>query len=588
MGGVSKLAEWFLHPSLRARDIDDGRRARLALSLLGASTLAGCLLAAARIWHGYPTPFIGPGLLTATAAVVIFRLTGSLKFMGHLLSGVWWLVVLGLAALGGGLQASPIIAIAFTPLIAMFLLGWRGSLGWTVASCGSVVGFKLLETHGMLPPSDEANRTLPAVAAFLLSLAMFGIAYSYESIRTQALDAARLKQEEAQEAERKRARAEAEAQLEKADRMSSLGMLAAGIAHEINNPLTYVLTNLAYIREEIESVQSSEGAATDALGDVEVAVERIRRIVTDLKTFVRPEDETIARLQLSEVVQSAIKLAANEINHRATLVEQYSTAPPVDAAESRLVQVLLNLLVNAAQAIPEGAVSENQIRVTVAPRDDDSVMVEVQDTGSGIDPETLSKITEPFFTTKPVGVGTGLGLSVCANIIRQLGGTLEFDSEVGRGTTARVVLPAADPDAHTSLKPVPSAVPTPTGKARVLVVDDDPLVRRALRRILSAHELVEAESGRSALERLAEDDAYDLILCDLMMPDLTGADVYDELSRERAELLDRFVFMTGGAFTERPRELIGHVDTPVLEKPFDVAAIRKLVAEALDRPPDHS
>jgi PAS domain S-box-containing protein len=231
-----------------------------------------------------------------------------------------------------------------------------------------------------------------------------------------------------------------------ADRMASVGLLAAGVAHEINNPLAYVIANLGYLGEALSrtspGIADSGSEVDDVLKEAHQGCERIKQIVRDLKTFSREDDAPSKPLKVRGVIESAINMAWNEIRHRARLVKDFADVPPVLAKESRLGQVFLNLLVNAAQAIPEGAIDGNEIRVTVR-SEAGRVLVEVRDTGCGIPAETLPRIFDPLFTTKPVGVGTGLGLSISHSIVTGMGGEISVRSEVGKGTTFIVSLPAS-------------------------------------------------------------------------------------------------------------------------------------------------
>jgi CheY-like chemotaxis protein len=270
-------------------------------------------------------------------------------------------------------------------------------------------------------------------------------------------------------------------------------------------------------------------------------------------------------------------MAWNEIRHRAQLQKRCADVPPVKGNEARLGQVFLNLLVNAAQAIPVGHAAENQITVSVLPRGD-QVIVEISDTGAGIESEVLPRIFDPFFTTKPVGVGTGLGLSICHNIVTSSGGEMTVESQVGKGSTFRVSLPIAR---NHSMRPraTPSLPVQPEGRRlRILLVDDEPSVVRALQRALREHELVVAFSGAEAIEVLDSGQHFDLVFCDLMMAQLSGMEVFDIVKRRFPGLAERFVFMTGGAFTQQAKDFLSGVENPVVEKPFDIRALRVLVS----------
>ncbi|MFY0564501.1 ATP-binding protein [Archangium lansingense] len=242
---------------------------------------------------------------------------------------------------------------------------------------------------------------------------------------------------------------EAQSQLLLADRLATVGRLAAGVGHEINNPLSYILSNLRYLQEELNRTQgtASKEEWREMLAAVNEAcegTERVKFIVQDLKLFVRPDDAAVGAVELSTVVRGAIKMAAQEIRPRARLVEDCANVPPVRGNGARLNQVLLNLLINAAHAIEPGRVEHNEIRVMARQSGPGHVTLAVSDTGCGIPPENLARIFEPFFTTKPVGIGTGLGLPVCQGIITSLGGELTVESQLGQGTTFRITLPIAE------------------------------------------------------------------------------------------------------------------------------------------------
>jgi PAS domain S-box-containing protein len=369
-------------------------------------------------------------------------------------------------------------------------------------------------------------------------------------------------------------REEMRARLALADRMASVGTLAAGVAHEINNPLAYVIANLDYARQELTS--PAAGELPDALKEAREGAERVRIIVRDLKMFSRPDDERMELVDVRRAIDSAATMAWNEIRHRARLVKEYQPVPSVYCNEARLGQVFLNLLVNAAHAIPEGAADRNEIHVRTRLDARGHIVIEVRDTGAGIPDEFRPRLFEPFFTTKPVGVGTGLGLSICHGIVTSLGGELRFESEVGKGTVFQVVLrpPEGARRPKVAEKPV-----LPAGqRGRVLLVDDEQMVLNAVKRTLSSeHEVLGFNRARAALDWLEQAQPWDLILCDLMMPEMTGWEFHAELGRRWPERAGDVIFVTGGAFTPSARDFLGRVANPRLEKPFDPQALRELV-----------
>ncbi|HWL88748.1 MAG TPA: ATP-binding protein [Polyangiaceae bacterium] len=394
-----------------------------------------------------------------------------------------------------------------------------------------------------------------------------------------------------------------QARLLQSDRMASVGTLAAGVAHEINNPLAYVKANLDVLASRripqlAVLLRAAEEERIDMLGEVpdenvyelserlaqvstmvdlaREGAERVRTIVRDLKTFSRADEETMTPIDVARVLDASVNMAWNEIRHRARLIKEYGDLPPIEANESRLGQVFLNLLVNAAQAIPEGRANEHEIRVRTHLDADERVVVAVSDTGSGIPPDSLGRIFDPFFTTKPVGVGTGLGLWICQGIVTALGGEIAVDSEPGRGTTVTCTIPQRY--ARSQPPATRSESPRSARRGRILVIDDEPALGPSLAIALSdEHDVVSTASGREALELLGRDDRFDLILCDLMMPDITGMDVYESLKEHRQELAARMIFVTGGSFTQRSTDFAEAIAQRILEKPFDVQHVRELV-----------
>jgi signal transduction histidine kinase len=317
------------------------------------------------------------------------------------------------------------------------------------------------------------------------------------------------------------------------DRMASVGTLAAGLAHEINDPLTYVLTNLTFAVESLEGSSPGSPEAVEfldglrsTLSDAREGAQRMHDIITDLKTFSRSDDETMGPVDVNGVIRSSVKIVNNQIRHRAVLVCNLQTIPPVHGNASKLGQVFVNVLVNAAQAMPEGSARENQIRIRTSSTDG-VVKVDISDTGSGMSRDVLARAFDPLFTTKEVGEGTGLGLSICHDIITAMGGAIDAHSQPSEGTRLQIVLPVCE-DQISEEEPAVTRTRAKTVTARVLVVDDEPQVRKSLARILHDCQVDHAENGAVALERMRM-QRYDLVLCDLMMPDVTGMDLYDRV-----------------------------------------------------------
>jgi len=378
-----------------------------------------------------------------------------------------------------------------------------------------------------------------------------------------------------------------QAQLMATDRLASVGMLAAAVAHEINNPLASLVANLDVAAEDVARLERTTpglpfGELAEQISDARACAGRVRQIVRDLKIFSRADEVPRTMVNVERVLESTVRIAWGEIRHRAHLVREYGRVPPVLANEPKLGQVFLNLLVNAAQAIPEGAADRNHI--TVATRHDPalrSVIIEIRDSGTGMAPDVLRKLFTPFFTTKPVGEGTGLGLPICQRIVSSLGGEIAVESQLGIGTTFRVHVPIRElPVAD---RPAPPTASAPLARrGRLLIVDDEPMICSSLKRALRDHEVTVTTSGRAAIELLADDASrFDLVLCDLMMPEVTGMDLYDEVARRRPETAARIVFFSGGAFTSRARAFLEAVANPRIDKPVDPLTLRRLVQEWL-------
>jgi PAS domain S-box-containing protein len=280
-----------------------------------------------------------------------------------------------------------------------------------------------------------------------------------------------------------------EAKLLEADRLTALGVLSAGVAHEINNPLAYVLLNLEYLKRELPKA-ATDPARLEALmvrvNDACHGADRVAAIVRDLRTFARGEETARTPVCMEGVLEAAVNIAYPELRSRARLERRYQTVPAVDGNAGRLEQVMLNLLLNAAQAFEQGTEdSGNLIRVSLS-ASGEHVVAEVSDNGPGIAPEVMGRIFDPFFTTKPVGVGTGLGLPICRGIVQTHGGAITAHSKPGHGATFRVVLPASKHrlDASGEADRVGPEASAANIRGPVLVVDDESVVSHTLKVLL--------------------------------------------------------------------------------------------------------
>ena len=363
------------------------------------------------------------------------------------------------------------------------------------------------------------------------------------------------------------------AKIATADRLLSMGTLAAGVAHEINNPLAYLMSNLELLARELP--------ASPQVADAREAAGRVSAIVRDLRELTRPADDGLGPVDVVAILASSIKMATNELRHRAKVVTTYAEGVPrVEASPSRLGQVFLNLLVNAAHAIPEGRADSEEVRVRVT-ASDGRVHVEIEDTGVGIPDDIVGRVFDPFFTTKPHGIGIGLGLAISHQIVTSLGGELTVASTVGKGTTFRITLDAVPPGTGPSEPAV--LAPAASRPLRILMVDDEVAVGRAVELLLAPdHEVVPVTRAADGLALIAAGETFDVIVCDLMMPEMNGMELYAHLP---VRYRDRLVFVTGGAFTPQARAFLAEPGRVRLDKPFSEEQLRRAIAGVAPRNP---
>ncbi len=376
-----------------------------------------------------------------------------------------------------------------------------------------------------------------------------------------------------------------EARLRQTQKLEAVGILAAGVAHEINNPLTYVLSHLQTMLQDFARTESASplSAALESMRthvrEAADGADRVRNIVRDLKTFARRGEDERGAVDLIGVLETSIKLSAHELRNRAHVRRDLRPVPQGVGDPGRLAQVFVNLLINAAQAIEEGAAERNEISIATRATEDE-VLVEISDTGSGIAPENLERLFDPFFTTKSSSGGSGLGLSICYNIVSSFGGRIEVESKPGMGSRFTVRLPIAR--APRVDHPTVPAIRAPSRRGRILVVDDEPFVLSTVTMILGRdHELVGVSGGAEALAAIEKDDHFDVILCDLMMQKSTGMDVYGQLLKRHPRLARRVVFMTGGAYTPAARSFLARISNLCVDKPFGAADLTKVVEQVM-------
>lgn len=380
-------------------------------------------------------------------------------------------------------------------------------------------------------------------------------------------------------------RSQFEAHLNISGRMATVGQMAAGIAHEVNNPLSYVIANLEAAIDELEATSATVGNLSaepllKIIKEAQEGIERVRVVVSDLTTFSRSAEDRQDSINVENVIDSSVRMMINQIRHRAKLVKNYKATPLVKANEGKLGQVIMNLLINATQSIPEDNLASNTIKVSTYTDKNGKAVIDVTDSGSGIAPDLLGSIFDPFFTTKAIGTGTGLGLSICRSIVMKMEGDLEVESQMGRGSTFRIILPAAEnQQASAQPSPGPELKPTSSSRKKILLIDDEKFLLEALKRGLSRTQDVTITT--SPLEAIsiikAKGGSFDAIFCDLMMAELTGMDFYDRIKSEQPGMESKIVFMTGGVFTEKARIFLESISNLRLIKPFSLREINSLL-----------
>lgn len=362
------------------------------------------------------------------------------------------------------------------------------------------------------------------------------------------------------------------------ERMIALGTMAAGVAHQVNNPLAIVVGNAAELGAKLEASSSalSAGALADMrqlTAEVQDAASRVARVVSDLTTFSRRIDD-VQPVDVHAALGWVVRVTEPLVAPRARVIIERTSVPPVLATESGLGQVFVNLLNNAAQAMPDRPIDRNEITIDTR-HAGTRVIVSVADNGRGMPPEVHRRMFEPFFTTRPVGQGSGIGLAVAHGIVQSLGGEIAADSSPGRGTTVHVRLPVAS---IAEPRPRTTSLAAPIRRCSILLIDDDPGLLKALKRTLATeHDVTDHDDPIVALEYLRDHRSVDLILCDFTMPSLTGQEVYERLVATAPDLADRLVFLTGGAHTERGRAFLASMPERYLEKPFSPQSLREFV-----------
>ena len=577
--GPGPTSRWLerLVPEGRYATLDALRRARILSVGVTLLVLVGLGRGSLLVFQGSAT-----GALVLVAATVFGVLTAELLRRGASLTVTGNMLVAGLFAtcmaatvLRGGVGSPVTTGAAAAILLAVLTAGLRSGIAWTVATLATVLGLHIAETRSLLPPpalgSNEAT-LLDLSATLFIPAVTLGIAAAFEWTKQAAL-------REHLTAERGRQTALQQAALAEADRMAAIGTLAAGVGHEINNPLSYVSGNLQLLTDPDEQAAFSDSERLELLRDATEGAEQIRNVVRDLMIFARAEDDDAARIDVAEAVRSAARLARHELRHRVAVELDLDETACVRGSTHRLTQVFMNLLVNAAKASGDGPGDQGQVRVRVH-RTAGTVVVTVTDNGCGIPEANLERIFEPFFTTRAPGQGTGLGLAVCRGIVEGMGGSLGVRSRPGDTEFELRFSEADDPaprraatDHRTPVAP----------SRRLLVVDDDARVGAATARLLSRHAVEVAHSAEAALDRLRRPPALDLVVSDLVMPGLDGIGLLDAAVRQAGGGGPAFLFVTGGVPSRALAEAVERSGVTLLEKPLRKQALETAIEHSIAR-----
>ncbi|MBL8951304.1 MAG: response regulator [Myxococcaceae bacterium] len=560
-----------------AKDPDAARRAKITVVVALVLTAACPLFAAVALFvYGQPAiamvDIVAAGI--ALSVPFVLRSTRSLTLASSLALGVTVGAISLAAASVEGLTSPALTWLAAVPILASLIGGRRNAVRWALVCGAAVAAMVLLERW--LPNREmpvEARRGSAAWNYLLMFAAVSTFAVLYERLNERTalvLAAAREALEKARE------------QAALSDRLHALGRLAAGVAHQINNPSAFVAGNVRLARDTVAQVRAGVTPSSElreveaALSDALTGAVRITETVRDLKSLGRAGDERASPIDPAEVMEVSLRIASPQLKSRCSVEKNLQAVRPVWVNESRLGQVFVSLLMNAVDAMPQGrSARENLVRVTLRMHEG-RVRAEVADNGVGIAPDALGRIFDPFFTTKPVGKGMGLGLSISRMLVEQLGGSLSVESVLGEGSVFRVELPVTP--AVEPVVPAAERDDAPSRRLRILVIDDEPLVGRSLARLLGRRH--DVELCTSAVEALARGDLprFDVVLCDLMMPGMSGVDFYERVVKEWPQLEGRIGFLSGGTFTERVRQHADLFSARLVDKPFEPEKLNALLA----------
>tara|TARA_R110002096_G_scaffold42143_3_gene113564 strand:- start:44273 stop:45946 length:1674 start_codon:yes stop_codon:yes gene_type:complete len=483
----------------------------------------------------------------------------------------------------GGFYGPNFAWLYVIPVFAALLANMRAGAIFTGLVLLITVGFWIAERNGLplvnlIPEDEQAVRSLAdrggAILVIGVALIIFAsrerlgnrkLSDAYDSLKVEMLQ-----------------REQFHDRMIHTERLASMGKLSAAVAHEINNPMTYVIGNLQALQEPSEFGDDDQD---ELIRDALDGALRVSALVKDMQVYSRtPGKIRLDDVDVSAALDTAAKMVGNRLRYCAQFRLDCEPGLRARASEAQLVQIIVNLLTNAIDAI-EGAVEENELAL-VARTHERGVSIEVRDTGEGIPGEVQKKLFEPFFTTKDIGQGTGMGLAISRSLIEGMDGSIEFTSQPGEGTTFLLVLPAADASGPevSLVHEAPSRDPAEPA-LKILVIDDDRAVLRTIRRMLAKQDVCTEDDAKRALALCKAED-FDVILCDIMMPSMSGDQFYRELIASQPTLADRVTFMTGGVLTRDTEKFLVETDRPVLQKPLDVEELRAIASAQTSLLPD--
>jgi signal transduction histidine kinase/CheY-like chemotaxis protein len=498
-----------------------------------------------------------------------------------------------IAAIGGyavvGVLSGPGVCLTVTLMLAGLLCGRRAMVWLSLAAGVVVAGVGWAMVHGRIPgpnPSDIAmtnpNVWIRSLTVTFAAIGLFGgLMLAVIARIERALALARSETSRREQAER--ARAEAEIRNVESKQLEIVGRLAAGVAHDFNNNLTSIMGCAELLRYEAGENQE----LTELVDGIMQASQRSAELTRQLLAYSRKAQMLLAPTDLHQLVDDTVSLLRRSIDPKVTVFSELSADRPVVAADRTLLEsALLNLLVNACDAMPNGGTLRIRTMSKLLPVDETrskaqrAVLLQVADTGRGMEQALLPHIFDPFFTTKPIGHGTGLGLAAVAGTIKAHGGTIDVESEIGKGTTFRVHLPCTDD--RPSARPESAAVQR--GSGAILLVDDDVMVSMTAMATIKSfgYAVTHAADGKAALELVRkEPERYRLVLLDLRMPGLSGEETFDALRALSPKL--RVLIWSGYGADQDVAAMLRRGAAGFVQKPYRVAELSQAIGDALAR-----